>query len=43
LRLRGGNPVCWVNNLPGDAFTRPKVTGEVFAEAAVLFLRRLLV
>lgn len=39
----GGKPVCWVNSLPGAAFTLPVVTGEVLAVAAVLFLRRLLV
>ena len=51
--LRGGKPVCCVNILPGaaltgpreaaPAFTRPCVTGDVLAEADVLFLRRLLV
>jgi hypothetical protein len=41
--FRGGKPVCCVSNLPGAAFTRPVVTGEVLAVAAVLFLRRLLV
>jgi hypothetical protein len=51
--LRGGKPVCCVNILPGAAltgpreaapvFTRPCVTGDVLAEADVLFLRRLLV
>jgi hypothetical protein len=43
LVLRGGKPVCWVSILPGDAFTRPNVTGDVFAASDVLFLRRLLV
>jgi hypothetical protein len=53
LVLRGGKPVCCVNILPGaaltgpreaaPAFTRPCVTGDVLAEADVLFLRRLLV
>jgi len=43
LVLRGGKPVCCVNIFPGAAFTRPVVTGEVLAVAAVLFLRRLLV
>lgn len=43
LVLRGGKPVCCVSTLPGDAFTRPCVTGDVFAAADVLFLRRLLV
>ena len=41
--LRGGKPVCCVNILPGAALTRPVVTGEVLAVAAVLFLRLLLV
>lgn len=39
----GGKPVCWVSIFPGAAFTRPVVTDEVLAEAAVLFLRLLLV
>ncbi len=43
LVLRGGKPVCCVNSLPGAAFTRPCVTGEVLAATEVLFLRRLLV
>ena len=37
LVLRGGKPVCWVNILPGAAFTRPCVTGDVLAAADVLF------
>ena len=43
LVLRGGKPVCCVSSLPGAAFTRPCVTGEVLAAAEVLFLRLLLV
>ena len=43
LVLRGGKPVCCVSSLPGAAFTRPCVTGEVLAATEVLFLRRLLV
>ena len=43
LVFRGGSPVCCVSSLPGAAFTRPCVTGDVLAAADVLFLRRLLV